>query len=43
LSLVKEKKIKPVIEKIYSLEQAIEGISYVSEGHASGKVVIRIK
>ena len=43
LDLVNEKKIKPVIEKIYSLEQAINGIRYVSEGHASGKVVIKIK
>lgn len=41
-SLANDKKIIPIIEKIYPLENGIEGICYVLDGHASGKVVIKV-
>lgn len=43
LNLVKENHIKPIIEKIYPLDQGIEAIQYVAKGHASAKVVIKVK
>jgi NADPH:quinone reductase-like Zn-dependent oxidoreductase len=35
-------KIKPVIEKTYSLADAAQALQHVDEGHASGKTVITI-
>lgn len=35
-------KIKPVIDRRYSLDQVPEALSYIEEGHARGKVVVRI-
>ncbi|WP_059174037.1 NAD(P)-dependent alcohol dehydrogenase [Bacillus sp. FJAT-27445] len=35
-------KVVPVIDKRYSLSQAEEGIRYLGEGHAKGKVVINV-
>ena len=40
--LLEEEKIRPVIDKTYSLDQAPEAIRYLEEGHASGKVVISV-
>jgi len=40
--LVRQGKIKPVIERVVPLEEAVEAIHYVSAGHAKGKVVIRM-
>jgi NADPH:quinone reductase-like Zn-dependent oxidoreductase len=34
--------IKPVIYRYYSLEKVADAIRYMSEGHASGKVVIKV-
>ena len=34
--------IKPVIERRYPLELAAEAMNYISQGHASGKVVVQI-
>lgn len=34
--------MKPVVEKVYSLEEAPQAVAYVEEGHARGKVVIRV-
>jgi NADPH:quinone reductase-like Zn-dependent oxidoreductase len=34
--------IKPVIDRTYSLEQAVEAMNYLKKGHATGKVVINI-
>ena len=33
-------KIKPVIERTYTLSQAPEALRYLSEGHARGKIII---
>lgn len=35
-------KIKPVIEKVFSLDQAVEAYQYLGSKHAKGKVVIRM-
>lgn len=34
--------IKPVIDRYCSLDQAAEAMSYASQGHSNGKVVVRI-
>jgi NADPH:quinone reductase-like Zn-dependent oxidoreductase len=34
--------IKPVIERRYTLDQASEAMNYMSQGHASGKVIIML-
>jgi NADPH:quinone reductase-like Zn-dependent oxidoreductase len=38
--LLKTGKLKPVIDKTYSLAETAEAIRYIEEGHAKGKVVI---
>ncbi len=43
LKLVEEGIIKPVIDRRYTMEKAAEAISYISQGHAQGKVVITIR
>jgi NADPH:quinone reductase-like Zn-dependent oxidoreductase len=35
-------KIKPQIDKVFTLSQAIEAFKHLSEGHPRGKVVVRI-
>jgi NADPH:quinone reductase-like Zn-dependent oxidoreductase len=40
--LLQDGKLKPVIDREYSLSQAPEAIRYLEAGHARGKVVIRI-
>lgn len=34
--------IKPVIDRRYSFEKAADAMSYLKEGHSSGKVVITV-
>jgi NADPH:quinone reductase-like Zn-dependent oxidoreductase len=41
--LANDGKIKPVIEKYYPLEKAAEAIRYLCEGHAKGKVVLKVQ
>ncbi len=41
-TMVEDGKIKPVIDKIYSFEDAIEAYLYLSTGRAKGKVIIKI-
>jgi len=42
VKLVEGGQIKPIIARRYSLNQAAEAMRFVSEGHASGKVVIQV-
>lgn len=42
VKLVEEGKIHPVIERSYSLDQAAEAMRYLGEGHAQGKVIIKV-
>ena len=40
--LIDEGKIKPVVTKIFSLEQAAEAHRMIETGHTTGKIVLRI-
>lgn len=42
VSLVHDKKIRPVTDKCFSLDRSAEAMKYLSEGHAKGKVVITV-
>jgi alcohol dehydrogenase len=41
--LVEKGSIRPVIDRVYSIEEAQEAIQYVETGRAKGKVVIQVK
>lgn len=41
-SMVKDGKIKPVVDKVYSFEDSIEAYLYLSTGRAKGKVIISL-
>ena len=43
LQLVNESKIKPIIEKVYPLNEAIEAFKTFEQGHSKGKIVIQIE
>ena len=43
VKLVENGKIKPVIDRRYSLDKAAEAMRYLGEGHARGKVVINVE
>lgn len=40
--LVEDGKIKPVIDRRYSLDKTADTMKYLSEGHARGKVILNI-
>jgi NADPH:quinone reductase-like Zn-dependent oxidoreductase len=40
--LIENGKIKPVIDRIYSFDRIIEAMRYIGDGHACGKVVIKV-
>jgi NADPH:quinone reductase-like Zn-dependent oxidoreductase len=40
--LVDAGKLKPVIDRTYRLEEVPEAVRYVEQGHARGKVLVRI-
>jgi NADPH:quinone reductase-like Zn-dependent oxidoreductase len=42
VKLLEDGKIKPVIDRRYSLEKTADAMRYLSEGHARGKVVINV-
>ncbi len=42
MNLVRDKKIKPVIDRVYPLEETGKAFRYLNEGHARGKVVITV-
>lgn len=41
--LLEAGQVKPVIDKVFPFEQAKEALSYLAQGRAKGKVVIKIK
>ncbi|MDC8783613.1 NADP-dependent oxidoreductase [Roseateles koreensis] len=41
--LLKEERIQPVIDKVFPFEQAKEALAYLAQGHAKGKVVVKLK
>jgi len=43
MMLANDRRIRPVIEKYYPLDQTAEAVRYLGEGHARGKVVIRVQ
>ena len=40
--LIEAGKVTPVIDRCYPLEQVPDAIRYMEEGHARGKVVIKV-
>ena len=40
--LMQSGKVSPVIDRTYKLEQAADAVRYLEEGHARGKVVVKI-
>ena len=43
VKLVEESRIRPVIDRRYSLDKTADALRYLSEGHARGKVVINVE
>jgi NADPH:quinone reductase-like Zn-dependent oxidoreductase len=41
-TMVKDAKIKPVVDKVYSFEESIEAYLYLATGRAKGKVIIKL-
>ncbi|QOT79462.1 NADP-dependent oxidoreductase [Cupriavidus basilensis] len=41
--LLESERIRPVIDRVFSFEQAKEALEYLAEGRAKGKVVVKIK
>jgi len=42
VKLVEEGRIKPVIDRVYTLDKTADAMRYLKEGHARGKVVINV-
>ena len=41
--LLESDRIRPVIDKVFPFEQAKEALEYLAQGHAKGKVVVRVR
>jgi len=41
--LLKAERIQPVVDKVFSFEQAKEALAYLAQGRAKGKVVIKLR
>ncbi|NTW90554.1 MAG: zinc-binding dehydrogenase [Erysipelotrichaceae bacterium] len=42
ITLVSNMKIKPIIEKVYPFDKAIEAYNEFEKGHSKGKIIIQI-
>jgi NADPH:quinone reductase-like Zn-dependent oxidoreductase len=40
--LIAAGKVKPMIDRRYSLDEVVEALRWVEDGHARGKVVINV-
>ena len=40
--LLATNRIRPVIDKVFAFEQAQDALEYLAQGHAKGKVVIKM-
>lgn len=40
--LLETGRIRPVIDKVFPFDQAVEALDYLAQGHAKGKVVVRM-
>jgi NADPH:quinone reductase-like Zn-dependent oxidoreductase len=40
-SLLESGAVKPVIDKIFSLENLVRALKYYDGGHASGKIIVK--
>jgi NADPH:quinone reductase-like Zn-dependent oxidoreductase len=43
VKLMEDGKIRPVIDRRYSLDKVTDAMRYLGEGHARGKVVINVQ
>jgi len=41
--LVEKQLLKPIIDKVFDFDKAVEALLYLKEGRAKGKVVIKMK
>ena len=41
--LLESGKLKPVIDRCYTLDQVPDAIRYLEEGHVKGKLIINVK
>ena len=41
--LVESGKVKPYVERVYPFHQTAEAMRYLGEGHAQGKIVVRVR
>jgi len=41
--LIEAEKIKPVIDRVFSLDQAKEALAYVAQGRSKGKVILNLR